>query len=153
MGGGVAGWLTPGWMTNDHRLSPHIATPSKTLLPRNILTITKYFRLCESYAQGRREPKRIVDWRLQAPVQILERQVEPLRKRSWGHYQDQPYQDLHVSHERLRDVCWGMRAAPNSQPSRRHSLSVFMDTSKHSDTMARSPLRAACEGLLLLFDW
>ena len=28
MGGGVAGWLTPGWMTMEPRLSPHIATPS-----------------------------------------------------------------------------------------------------------------------------
>ena len=28
MGGGVAGWLTPGWMTYENRLSPHIATPS-----------------------------------------------------------------------------------------------------------------------------
>lgn len=27
MGGGVAGWLTPGWMTYDKSLSPHIATP------------------------------------------------------------------------------------------------------------------------------
>ncbi len=29
MGGGVAGWLTPGWMTYDKSLSPHIATPGK----------------------------------------------------------------------------------------------------------------------------
>ena len=28
MGGGLAGWLTPGWMQNDHSLAPHIATPS-----------------------------------------------------------------------------------------------------------------------------
>ena len=27
MGGGVAGWLTPGWMLNEHRLAPHIAKP------------------------------------------------------------------------------------------------------------------------------
>lgn len=29
MGGGVAGWLTPGWMSYDKSLSPHIATPGK----------------------------------------------------------------------------------------------------------------------------
>ena len=29
MGGGVAGWLTPGWMTNEPRLSPHIAAPGR----------------------------------------------------------------------------------------------------------------------------
>ena len=29
MGGGVAGWLTPGWMTYDKSLSPHISTPGK----------------------------------------------------------------------------------------------------------------------------
>ena len=28
MGGGFAGWLTPGWMTYDKSLSPHVATPS-----------------------------------------------------------------------------------------------------------------------------
>ena len=28
MGGGIAGWLTPGWMQYDSSLAPHIATPS-----------------------------------------------------------------------------------------------------------------------------
>ena len=27
MGGGVAGWLTPGWMNYEKSLAPHIATP------------------------------------------------------------------------------------------------------------------------------
>ena len=27
MGGGVAGWLTPGWMTYDKSLAPHVAAP------------------------------------------------------------------------------------------------------------------------------
>ena len=27
MGGGVAGWLTPGWMVMEPRLAPHIAQP------------------------------------------------------------------------------------------------------------------------------
>ena len=27
MGGGLAGWLTPGWTQPEPRLSPHIATP------------------------------------------------------------------------------------------------------------------------------
>ncbi|TNV82403.1 hypothetical protein FGO68_gene12829 [Halteria grandinella] len=27
MGGGVAGWLTPGWTQPEPRLAPHIATP------------------------------------------------------------------------------------------------------------------------------
>jgi hypothetical protein len=27
MGGGIAGWLTPGWMIHDHRLAPHIKRP------------------------------------------------------------------------------------------------------------------------------
>ena len=27
MGGGIAGWLTPGWMTYDKSLAPHITTP------------------------------------------------------------------------------------------------------------------------------
>ncbi len=27
MGGGVAGWLTPGWSIYDHRAAPHISTP------------------------------------------------------------------------------------------------------------------------------
>ena len=31
MGGGVAGWLTPGWMTYEKSLSPHIATPGMPL--------------------------------------------------------------------------------------------------------------------------
>ena len=28
MGGGLAGWLTPGWMDYDSSLAPHVATPS-----------------------------------------------------------------------------------------------------------------------------
>ena len=24
MGGGIAGWLTPGWMTREKRLEPHL---------------------------------------------------------------------------------------------------------------------------------
>ena len=28
MGGGVAGWLTPGWIVREHRLEPHIAKPN-----------------------------------------------------------------------------------------------------------------------------
>lgn len=32
MGGGVAGWLTPGWMSNEKRLSPHISTPGNSLI-------------------------------------------------------------------------------------------------------------------------
>merc|ERR1712086_236845 len=28
MGGGIAGWLTPGWMVNDARFQPHIAQPN-----------------------------------------------------------------------------------------------------------------------------
>ena len=28
MGGGIAGWLTPGLHMHDHSLNPHIATPS-----------------------------------------------------------------------------------------------------------------------------
>ena len=28
MGGGIAGWLTPGWMQYDSTLAPHIATAS-----------------------------------------------------------------------------------------------------------------------------
>ena len=37
MGGGVAGWLTPGWMTMEPRLSPHIAAPGKRLIIADIL--------------------------------------------------------------------------------------------------------------------
>ena len=34
MGGGVAGWVTPGWDSYDKTLAPHIAEPSyvKTML-------------------------------------------------------------------------------------------------------------------------
>ena len=34
MGGGVAGWVTPGWMTYDKSFAPHISEPSyvKTML-------------------------------------------------------------------------------------------------------------------------
>ena len=32
MGGGVAGWITPGWMTFEKSLAPHIATPSTVLI-------------------------------------------------------------------------------------------------------------------------
>ena len=34
MGGGVAGWLTPGWMIHEPRLAPHINEPAyvKTML-------------------------------------------------------------------------------------------------------------------------
>ncbi len=34
MGGGVAGWLTPGWMINDRTLAPHVKEPMyvKTML-------------------------------------------------------------------------------------------------------------------------
>lgn len=35
MGGGIAGWLTPGWMTYEKSMAPHIATPSTT----NIINI------------------------------------------------------------------------------------------------------------------
>ena len=28
MGGGIAGWITPGWMTYEKSMAPHIATPS-----------------------------------------------------------------------------------------------------------------------------
>ena len=28
MGGGIAGWLTPGWMQYDSSLAPHITAPS-----------------------------------------------------------------------------------------------------------------------------
>ena len=28
MGGGLAGWLTPGWMSYDKSMAPHIDTPS-----------------------------------------------------------------------------------------------------------------------------
>ena len=28
MGGGVAGWLTPGWMSYEKSLSPHVSTPA-----------------------------------------------------------------------------------------------------------------------------
>ena len=28
MGGGLAGWLTPGWMDHERSLAPHIATPN-----------------------------------------------------------------------------------------------------------------------------
>ena len=27
MGGGIAGWLTPGWIYREHRLEPHISKP------------------------------------------------------------------------------------------------------------------------------
>ena len=27
MGGGIAGWLTPGWMQYDSKLAPHVQTP------------------------------------------------------------------------------------------------------------------------------
>ena len=27
MGGGIVGWLTPGWMTYDKTLAPHISAP------------------------------------------------------------------------------------------------------------------------------
>ena len=27
MGGGIAGWLTPGWMQYDSSLAPHISAP------------------------------------------------------------------------------------------------------------------------------
>ena len=27
MGGGIAGWLTPGWMIYDKRFAPHIDSP------------------------------------------------------------------------------------------------------------------------------
>ena len=34
MGGGIAGWLTPGWMIHEKRYSPHISQPGyiKTML-------------------------------------------------------------------------------------------------------------------------
>ena len=34
MGGGIAGWLTPGWMIRNETLAPHIAEPGyiKTML-------------------------------------------------------------------------------------------------------------------------
>ena len=51
MGGGVAGWLTPGWMTYDNRFAPHIATPG-------IVSFYQFnFRVREADAQRRREPK------------------------------------------------------------------------------------------------
>ena len=27
MGGGIAGWLTPGWCTYEKRFAPHVAKP------------------------------------------------------------------------------------------------------------------------------
>lgn len=50
MGGGVAGWLTPGWMTYEKSLSPHIATPGKCSPLLNLS------RLRQADAQGGREP-------------------------------------------------------------------------------------------------
>ena len=51
MGGGVAGWLTPGWMSHERKLSPHISTPGKL--------IVFIISLCERNAQEWREPKRL----------------------------------------------------------------------------------------------
>lgn len=63
MGGGVAGWLTPGWMTYESSMAPHIATPSKIhplSLVLSILNVILY-RLCEDHAQGGREPQATTD--------------------------------------------------------------------------------------------
>jgi len=97
MGGGVAGWLTPGWMTYEKSLAPHISTPGK----RPHLT----FRVRKDNAEGGREPKASVDGRLQAPVQVLEREVGEMRNITREDHQNQPHKDLPVSHERLRHMC------------------------------------------------
>ena len=56
MGGGVAGWLTPGWMTYEKTLSPHIATPGM------IVSLGLIFgRICQVNVEGRGKPKAIVD--------------------------------------------------------------------------------------------
>ena len=57
MGGGVAGWLTPGWMTYDKTLSPHIATPGKQI--KTCITINN--SLCEANVKGGRESKVITN--------------------------------------------------------------------------------------------
>ena len=48
MGGGVAGWLTPGWMTYEKTLSPHIATPGRIVFKGLIIG-----RLREVNVEGR----------------------------------------------------------------------------------------------------
>ena len=35
MGGGIAGWLTPGWMFHEPRFAPHIKLQSKAEDPEN----------------------------------------------------------------------------------------------------------------------
>ena len=57
MGGGIVGWLTPGWMTYEKSLSPHIATPSIYPFFCFILVV----RLREADVERWREPKDFVD--------------------------------------------------------------------------------------------
>ena len=56
MGGGFAGWVTPGWMTYEKSLGPHVHSPGTYFLYLN-----KYYRLCQENAKRRRKSKRIDD--------------------------------------------------------------------------------------------
>ena len=86
MGGGIVGWLTPGWMTMDKTLSPHVATPGK---------VNQWFNndysICKANDKRRREPKTIVDRRLQTTLQELERKVGEMRSKAWTYHQDQSH--------------------------------------------------------------
>ena len=98
MGGGVAGWLTPGWMSHERKLSPHISTPGIFLSPHRPSSLRK------ANAEGRREPKGLSDRGMQAPLHALEGQARALRGSVRENHKDQSYQDLPVPDERLRQL-------------------------------------------------